>query len=832
MRKVLFTVLFLAASLWGQSKAGPFTISSSTSPCASITVSGLSTVGITVTGTFSMTLQPEVAMTARDGSNAGTPQNTQVTPSTSTTAQSTITAAGKYKGAVGGFDTFLVCVTSYVSGSATIYLNASTAINASLFGGAGGDMKTFAANTMTGSGTIDGSAMSATNGFVLPSAPGAAPTAAGTLAYDSTANQPVSGNGSTTAKLIPLIGSTPTGGDCAKFSVSGTQVGVQDFGNPCVAPSSVPTQVVQSGLLAEYRILSSESAGSLVDYSGNGNNATGTVGTAPTIIAGTGGLNFTGNGAVSLPSALNSGVTFQFVAAFQFSGANQYNALIAGGPGAPSNCSRFFLDDQHNVTNANTNYHFETWKTNFRSTWRYTLQGSAVVTWEIGNGGTESMAINNQTLVSGTDTGLLSSGNFQLGGSAGGLGGGCPAAAMYYLGQIYYVVVYNRQLTQAEVNSNVEFLQNTMSARGLPLNLLSTSTTDTYVLDGDSEIGFVTNAMMSIPATVNIYNLSASGYTIEQLTADAPNAVDPFYQTAANREAVLMWGGTNDSGGSATTTLNYLNGYCRARHLRGFKCGVMTMMDRSGADTFKNSYNTAIRTYWPVFADFLVDPGADPLLGCDGCAANTTYFSTGLHPTTGTANNILAPYIQRGLNRAYGHLDWSSATTYNSAAPAATAITGTSESTNTVTVTSTLNPPVGSCVVISGVTPSGYNNVSGECWNVLTTSASSFTYYNWTSGLGNGTVFGSASVPLQQDADVYSILNFGTGNFTLQPCGGYTGQKIYIKNINGSSSTIVPFGNDLIDGSSSLSISTNQVRILQATVSSASSPLCAWTVIQ
>ena len=121
----------LAPPVFGQGKAGPFTINASTSPCATIGVTQQSTVGITVTGTFSATLQPEVAMTGRDGSTAGTPQNTQVTPSSSSTAQSTITAAGAYKAAVGGFDTFLVCVTSYASGSATIYLNASPAVSTS-----------------------------------------------------------------------------------------------------------------------------------------------------------------------------------------------------------------------------------------------------------------------------------------------------------------------------------------------------------------------------------------------------------------------------------------------------------------------------------------------------------------------------------------------------------------------------------------------------------------------------------------------------------------------------------------------------------------------------
>jgi len=149
LRLLLLLAIAISASPpgFGQSKAGPFTINASTSPCAVIGVSAQSTVGITVTGSFSATLQPEVAMIGRDGSTAGAPQNTQVTPSTSTTAQSTITAAGVYKAAVGGFDTFLVCVTSYASGTATIYLNTTTAVNAGLLGGGGGGSVTSVSGT-------------------------------------------------------------------------------------------------------------------------------------------------------------------------------------------------------------------------------------------------------------------------------------------------------------------------------------------------------------------------------------------------------------------------------------------------------------------------------------------------------------------------------------------------------------------------------------------------------------------------------------------------------------------------------------------------------------
>lgn len=123
---------------------GPFVINATTSPCARVDVgSGNSSVGITVNGTFSMTLQPSVAIAGQASANA------QVTPSTSTTAQSTITAAGVYKAEVAGYQLFQVCASAYVSGTATIYLQLSTGVNASLFGAGSSTV-----SSVTGDGTI------------------------------------------------------------------------------------------------------------------------------------------------------------------------------------------------------------------------------------------------------------------------------------------------------------------------------------------------------------------------------------------------------------------------------------------------------------------------------------------------------------------------------------------------------------------------------------------------------------------------------------------------------------------------------------------------------
>jgi hypothetical protein len=641
----------------------------------------------------------------------------------------------------------------------------------------------------------------------------------------------------------PITG-TPTNGDCAKFASISK---IQDAGYPCVTPSTVPTQVIQNGLLAEYRFTDGSGL-TAADSSGNGNTATlGTGGNAPSWLT-AGGLQFAASSGqfVTLPSALNTSITMQFVVQFQYAGAPQFNALIASASGASTDCGILMLDNQHNNVNQGTNYAFEMWTNgSYGAGWRQTVQGTAIVSHERPTSGSQLLQLNYDTLRTASTGTTFDGANYQLGGIAAGTGGtACPSGAnTYFNGQILYAVFYNRALTQTEININNQFLTSVMFSRGTPINTQSTSLTDILLLDGDSEITFETNSMMSFPPTpVNVYNIGASGYFIEQMVADGPTVPDTYVQTAATRQADLIWGGTNNltssglgcTGANAQCVMNFAASYCRARRLKGFKCIVVDLMDHNagGGSAFKNGVNVAERTSWSGFADAFVDIGADPLMGCDGCATSSTYFQTGLHPSLASANNIVAPYIQRSINRLYGNNDWTSAATYASAAPAATAITAASESGNTVTITSTLNPPVNSCVTVAGVTPSGYNNVSGECWNVLTTSGSNFTYYNWTTGLGAGSVFGTASVPLQKDADTYTILNFGAGSFTLEPCGGYTGGKLYIKNINAGSSTVTAWGNDLIDGSTTATIAQNAVLVLQDKVVTSAAPVCSWVKVQ
>jgi len=131
--------LFVASGALAQ-KSGTIT----TSQCVPISVgANVATVAVQISGTWSGTLQPQVALQGQAATN------TQVTPSTSTTAQSTITGNGVFTASVAGADFFQVCGNTVASGTANVYLNVSSATRTSIGGAAGGSVSITATSPLT-----------------------------------------------------------------------------------------------------------------------------------------------------------------------------------------------------------------------------------------------------------------------------------------------------------------------------------------------------------------------------------------------------------------------------------------------------------------------------------------------------------------------------------------------------------------------------------------------------------------------------------------------------------------------------------------------------------
>ena len=632
-----------------------------------------------------------------------------------------------------------------------------------------------------------------------------------------------------------------------------------------VASNSTTAGLVTSGLLAAYP-MTEGSGTTLTDQSGNANNGTfGAGGNAPTWIANTGGLTFSGGQFVTLPAALNSAQTAMFYTAYQSaSDPNQYSAFISGSSTpansavymfttkAASNCTQDPKGGSRAVSFSGASFFLSP-----RNNWN----GTGVVTFLMNSGATpDDMYINSTEAPTGITDGELScstttacgcgsnngtagkmlSGSYQLGGAAAGAG---APAQTYFTGKIYYAVFYNRVLSSSEIAQNVSVITNFMTARGVAASLAPTDSNDQLVADWDSITqgvcpsgcsGLVpyTNKL-TLGGTWTIQNNGSAGIYQKDMAANAPVSVDPLYRPNAVRNLVIIWGGINDmfsGGSSASQTLAYISQEAKARKAVGWKVIVVSMTPRNNStgNANKNAFNPLLASNWSSFADGYADIAADPNLGADSAFNNATYFNADLiHPTQHAIYNDEIPIIQRAVNRLYGNNSFGTATTYNSAAAAATATTAGSESTNTMTFTFGATPAncqVGNTITIAGATPSGYNGN----WTILTRSATQVTAWNQTTGLGAITVQGAGACPQQQDADVYALLNFGTGNFTLESCLGYSGQSIHLKNINAGSSTIVPFGSETINGASTYTLTAGSVVNLQAILTSNSAGGCTW----
>jgi len=622
----------------------------------------------------------------------------------------------------------------------------------------------------------------------------------------------------------------------------------------------VSTVPVRTGLMAEYRILPTETPASLVDYSGNGRNATGTVGTTPTIIATTGGIQCNANGGVVLPSSVNAALDVFIYTGFQSNfapnGGSQtfYSLLQGNGNGTTTNNSGLTITD-YTVNTYFQHYANVIWPNkngNLTADSVQAFNGTGLLEWSMPPS-QDKLYLNGTELAYDNAVGGSSAGinifPFQICGAAAGSGLGNTS---YYQGQIYYLVLYNRVLNAAERAAVSNYMLSAMAARGVPVNLQLTSVSnDTAAFIGDSMVqGFnalshPTSNNVVLVNTPTIINVGNPGVNTAQTSTADPSYFNQFFQKAAARNSVIFMMGTNDAcnGGfvAATSAAQLAQTLHRQKIANGQKIILSTIPDcGSGSSSAgKNALNAYIRQFWRQWnADALADIAANTNIGADGTNANTAFFLDTVHWTTDTQYNESAPIWQRAYNRLFGNTDFSMATTYSTSAAAAVATTAGSESGNTMTFTFAATPAncqVGNQILIAGTTPAGYSRATG--WTIITRTATQVTAWNNTTGLGAISVQGTGVCPMQQDADVMMIWSFGntgTGNGSLESCVGYTGQRIGIRNIAATASTIVPFSAETITGAGATpaTLAANTTAILEDTLVSPTAAGCNWVRVQ
>ena len=657
---------------------------------------------------------------------------------------------------------------------------------------------------------------------------------------------------------------TAPSGVCAPTAIDQSVIGT---GTVWSCQNRVWTQIgggaalTTTNLLAAYLMPATETSTTvLTDYSGNANNGTfASAGAAPTRL-GNGSVSCAGSSSqfITLPSALQAANTWML--AYSYNTGDNYNGTNFAALLAPASAPATHTPWQLGFIKTLSNGVVALSQIN---AYDVGLTSSPdAVSLASGGQGTHVLTFTHDTTAS-ADRLYLDGIEWPLYASKASLFPWTPTGGVWQLcgstnntsfftGQLHAVAAWSAALTPALVAANSLAIKNLLTQKGVTTSSGSiglNSVGSVLALNGDSimqgttpGVNPVWNRSMTLTGTPNVMIPALAGsQLVSQENPNVPYDTCNDLNIAGAGNIGATNGGTNDiaiGGLNAAQVEGGQQQYCRYVHACGLRCVIATILPQGSVPVgTKNAIASWDRQHWPEFADGLLDWQGDPNLGPDGAQSNATYyFGDNLHPNQWSAVNIQLQGTQRLYNMMTGPKDFSTATTYNSAAPAAQTVTASSQSGNTATYTFTSNAfTVGQYMSCTGITPSGYNATNYNSLTILSAVAGAsgtVTAYLNTTGLGAGSVFGSCTVP-QQKEERFSILNFGAGNFTILPCDMITGQRLNILNINGSSSTLVAFGPDLFStGASTLTIATNQVRILEAKTITPSSPVCSWTVIQ
>lgn len=584
----------------------------------------------------------------------------------------------------------------------------------------------------------------------------------------------------------------------------------------------------------------------------------------PTWIAGTGGLQFTatGNGIsggqyLRLPAALNAAQSMVLFVGHQplNIALGAYANLVVSDSGVHATTSGLAVVDAPPVSNngntalgsGSTVVILQSYNNGYiGGTLTPGPIGKVCIGFNLGvaaNSTTDQYYING-TLVRGSGSSVAFNtslaGQYRIGGVPALFG----SYQSWFTGQVYYAVFYNRALTAAEMAQVSNFLNQTVTNRGVIVGAGISAAGNMILSDGDSiqnhdggwmqyntidpnQIGPFNQAAVSISGDNAIQMIQRSWAADSILPPSSPY---PSNTTPGGLAIAEFMIGTNSLGAlpaNAQTDNQICAAYSRARRNAGWnKIIQSTVMDTS-TDSYHDNFNWFIRKNYKTYADGLADVAADPALGADGANSNNLnnyYFDNGVHPSNAGQMRIAA-IKSRVINHIIGNTLESGSP--NVAGTTAT-INNTALTSNVATYTTTTNHhfSVNETIAVTGLSNnSGVYNVTQVVTSVPTPSTFTFaiTHANIGSGADSGTASKGTSYTML-DTDTYLEVSHALGNMSiyLPTSLGYTGGKVWIKNLksgDGHTVTLLPCAtlttvvyaaaSTSMDGSNNLTVNGN-----------------------
>jgi lysophospholipase L1-like esterase len=219
-----------------------------------------------------------------------------------------------------------------------------------------------------------------------------------------------------------------------------------------------------------------------------------------------------------------------------------------------------------------------------------------------------------------------------------------------YNGKIGYASLYDVAHSAAAVASNSAALKARMASLGVTIPAWR----NWVMFEGDSitagqdgtPFGYTAQAAIT-PYPQGIITAVAGSNIGTMVSREA--ADNALLQPSPTRNILTVLIGANDLGdvGGASGFVANVKSYCLAMRAAGWKIVVLTVLPRtySGFNAWRDTVNPLIVAD-TSFYDAIVRLDLDPAIGCDACAANTTYYnSDGLHPNTTGENAIAADLL-------------------------------------------------------------------------------------------------------------------------------------------------------------------------------------------
>jgi len=218
----------------------------------------------------------------------------------------------------------------------------------------------------------------------------------------------------------------------------------------------------------------------------------------------------------------------------------------------------------------------------------------------------------------------------------------------YFTGDIGYASLYKVAHTAAQVQATTALLATRMAAYGAPIPAWR----NWVLFEGDSITGGTggpwTSTVQAAVTTTHFpqgANTAVAGSILANVTSRESTDNATLLPSPTRNVLVLLVGANdmNDSGGAAGFEAA-LKAYCLAQKAAGWnKLVLLTLLPQTtaGFNVFRDAVNALIVAD-SSFYDALVSLDLDPHMGCDACAANTTYYQDGIHPTTTAGSNAIA----------------------------------------------------------------------------------------------------------------------------------------------------------------------------------------------